>query len=101
MAAMSKQAPSAESLGWAWVDREIWTDCMLAALATVSKYNFATAGLFSIIKAWQVASQSRRGNYRLESRVRENRTHGSEGGEVKLPDPYRLHKFKFQRRTDS
>jgi len=29
---MSKQAPSTESLGWAWVDREIWTDRMLAAL---------------------------------------------------------------------
>lgn len=32
MAVMSKQVPSAESLGWAWVDREIWTDRMLAAL---------------------------------------------------------------------
>src|SRR5439155_11453792 len=30
------------------------------------------------------------GNQRLESRVRENRTHGSEGGEANcFPDPYR------------
>ena len=29
-------------------------------------------------------------NQRLESRVRENRTHGSEGGEAKaFPTPYR------------
>ena len=28
-----------------------------------------------------LASQSRCGNHRLESRVRENRTHGSEGGD--------------------
>ena len=28
-------------------------------------------------------------NHQLESRVRENRTHGSEGGERELPYPYR------------
>lgn len=28
-------------------------------------------------------------NQQLESRVRENRPHGSEGGEGDLPDPYR------------
>ena len=35
-----------------------------------------------------VCSHSRCGNHQLESRVRENRMHGSEGGEVTLPDPY-------------
>jgi hypothetical protein len=30
-------------------------------------------------------------NQQLESRVRENRKHGSEGGEGNLPDPYQKH----------
>ena len=38
-------------------------------------------GLFTMTEARALASQSRCGNPRLESRVRENRTHGSEGGE--------------------
>jgi hypothetical protein len=42
---------------------------------------FAAQGLFTIIAARVLASQSRCGNHRLESRVRENRTHGSEGGD--------------------
>jgi hypothetical protein len=48
-------------------------------------------GLFTRVAARALASQSRCGNHRLESRVRENRMHGSEGGEAQaLPDPYRL-----------
>jgi hypothetical protein len=42
---------------------------------------FANLGLFIMDTAWARASQSRCGNHWLESRVRENRTHGSEGGE--------------------
>ncbi len=42
---------------------------------------FASLGLFTMVEAHAEASQPRRGNYRLESRVRENRLHGSEGGE--------------------
>ena len=41
----------------------------------------ASQGLFTIIAARVLASQSRCGNHRLESCVRENRTHGSEGGD--------------------
>jgi RNA-directed DNA polymerase len=43
---------------------------------------FAAQGLFTMTAAWKLASQSRCGNHRLESRVRENRTHGSEGGDA-------------------
>jgi hypothetical protein len=38
-------------------------------------------GCSPLIVAGVLASQSRSGNHRLESRVRENRTHGSEGGD--------------------
>jgi hypothetical protein len=40
--------------------------------------------------ASELARHPRWGNQRLESRMRENRTYGSEGGEGRtLPDPYR------------
>src|ERR687892_772992 len=42
-------------------------------------------GLFTRVAARALASQSRCGNHRLESRVRENRMHGSEGGEGASP----------------
>ena len=49
-----------------WIDRSIWTDCMLAALETALKERrqwpnkyFAEAGLFTMKEAWQKASQSR------------------------------------------
>jgi len=41
---------------------------------------FANAGLFALHTAWQSARQSRCRNHRLESRMRENRPYGSEGG---------------------
>jgi hypothetical protein len=51
---------------------------------------FAARGLFTLCAAHAQARHSRCGNQRLESRVRENRMHGSEGGEgTTLPDPYR------------
>jgi hypothetical protein len=43
---------------------------------------FTKYGLFTMKEAHAMACQSRWGNSRLESRVRENRTHGLEGGEV-------------------
>jgi group II intron maturase len=46
---------------------------------------FADAELFALHTAWQTARHPRLGNYRLESRVRENRTHGSAGGEGASP----------------
>src|SRR5439155_22323695 len=52
---------------------------------------FAEHGLFTLTTAHYHARHSRSGTQRLESRVRENRTHGSEGGEAtSLPYPYRL-----------
>ena len=42
---------------------------------------FAQAGLLALNTAWQTARHSRRGNCRPESRMRENRPCGSEGGE--------------------
>src|SRR5215470_2606435 len=42
--------------------------------------SFANAKLFALHTAWQSARQSRRRNHRLESRMRENRPYGSEGG---------------------
>src|SRR5699024_4489384 len=42
---------------------------------------FAVVRRFTYRAACQPASQPRCGNHRLESRVRENRTHGSEGGD--------------------
>jgi RNA-directed DNA polymerase len=51
---------------------------------------FAAQGLFTLHAAFEQARHSRCGNQRLESRMRENRTYGSEGGEGHpLPDPYR------------
>ena len=46
---------------------------------------FAAQGLFTLHEAYVQASQSRCGNHRPESRVRENRQHGSEGGEGESP----------------
>jgi group II intron maturase len=43
---------------------------------------FAAPGLFTLQTTHATARHSRCGNRQLESRVRENRTHGSEGGEA-------------------
>ncbi len=53
-------------------------------LADQKRWNnafFADAGLFALHTAWLAARHPRCGNHRLESRMRENRTCGSEGGE--------------------
>ena len=76
----------------------VWAERMLAALGNgvkggkcsheVANAFFAERGLFTIREALILACQSRWGNHRLESRVRENRMHGSEGGEGLLfPTP--------------
>jgi hypothetical protein len=53
-----------------------------------STASFAAHGPFTLHAAYAQARHSRCGNQRLESRVRENRMHGSEGGEGHtLPDP--------------
>jgi len=43
---------------------------------------FADQGLFTLATALEHARHSRWGNQRLESRMRENRPYGSEGGEA-------------------
>jgi RNA-directed DNA polymerase len=43
---------------------------------------FAELGLYSLEQAWADARQSFRCNHQPESRMRENRTYGSEGGET-------------------
>src|SRR6266545_5502050 len=63
--------------------RSEWSACW-RRWVTASKETrvfFAGYGLFTRIAICGLASQSRWGNHRLESRVRENRTHGSEGGD--------------------
>ena len=44
---------------WAWVDRSLWTERMLAALDNGVKGNFAAPGLFTMTEARLLASQSR------------------------------------------
>ena len=77
----------------------LWTSRMLAALETRVKggrwYSirwpnayFHESGLFSMHAARQLAGQSsRRQDRQLESRVREIRTHGSEGGAAQSNAP--------------
>ena len=65
---------------------------------------FASLGLFTMYEAHAEASRSRWGNYRLESRVRENRTHGSEGGESlekALLYPYNCHGWQILKQLKS
>ena len=69
--------------------------CCLADQMRWTNAFFADAGLFALHTAWQEARCSRWGNRQLESRVRENRTHGSEGGAAKpsLPlSPRRIYR---------
>ena len=89
----AKQVGEAEAR-WVWAEPCVWTDRMLTALETGVKGGqwfslirwpnvyFAGRGLFSLKHAHASACQSSlREHYRPESRMRENRTSGSEGGE--------------------
>ena len=60
-----------KGFGRCLADQKRWTNAF-----------FAAAGLFTMHEAWQRASRSRWGNHPLESRMRENRLYGSEGGEA-------------------
>src|SRR5271168_5353676 len=64
---------------------------MVSALVTASRRripSFAKFLLFTLSAVRYRARRPRCGNQRLESRVRENRQHGSEGGEAKVfPTP--------------
>ena len=75
-----------------------WMDRLVSALANGVKGGtwqrvqgchpfYAISGLLALSAARQTARHSL--NHRLESRMRENRPYGSEGGEANgLPDPY-------------
>ncbi len=69
----------ADQSRWAWVEHCVWTPCMLAALEHGVKGGkwpnafFVAHGLFDMEAARAVT-------HRPESRVREIRTLGSEGG---------------------
>jgi hypothetical protein len=80
---------------WSWVEPRVWTERMLAALTQGVKggnwYSlinirwptafFAEHGLFSLRHAHVLVRQSsRRSNHQPESRMREIRPSGSEGG---------------------
>src|SRR5271156_1322450 len=63
---------------------------MASALATASKESLLSRGflLFTLSTVRYRARRPRCGNQRPESRVRENRQHGSEGGEARaFPTP--------------
>src|ERR1700689_1403575 len=87
--AKTEEDPTAWKL--TWVEATIWTDCMVSALGNGVKgglkASFARLGLFTQNTAPERARHSRWGNQRLESRMRENRTYGSEGGEAKASPP--------------
>ena len=87
--ARAKQVAETGGREWSWVEASVWTERMLAALGNGVQGHavvfFATPGLVTLLAVQAQASQSRCSNHRLESRMRENRTYGSEGGEVAYP----------------
>src|SRR5262249_24914201 len=77
-AVLHKQTWRRAGMGLALADHLRWPNAF-----------FAQAGLLELHTVWQIARHSRSRNRRLESRIRENRPYGSEGGEGStLPDPY-------------
>jgi hypothetical protein len=80
-----------ESQRWSYVEASFPPDRMVSAPGNGVKEGhafLAKPGLLTLYGGRERARHSRCGNQRLESRVRENRTHGSEGGEAKaFPTP--------------
>jgi hypothetical protein len=81
-----------------WAEGLIWPDRLVSALATASKGYIAIApsrlmGCSPFTQPMSEARHSRCGNQRLESRMRENRTYGSEGGEGPHPFPTPIKNF--------
>jgi hypothetical protein len=80
-----------ESQRWSYVEASFPPDRMVSAPGNGVKEGhafLAKPGLLTLYGGRERARHSRCGNQRLESRVRENRTHGSERGEAKaFPTP--------------
>jgi hypothetical protein len=81
---------------WLWVEASVWANRMLAALGNGVRggkwHSFAGqmpsslyTGFSPCTKPMFWRASPDEGNYRLESCVRENRTHRSEGGEDGSP----------------
>ena len=97
---------------WSWVETSVWTERMLAApgngveggkkTTDVGQTPSSLCLAFSpCMKPTYWRANPDEEDHRLESRVRENRTHGSEGGEdLVLPDPYQGRAFLGCRRGD-
>jgi len=92
VSAKAKQAGEARPLDWVGVERTVWTERMLEALengvkggATITYAGptapFGTLGISAFTIPIAPCSSPREDNHRLESRMRENRTSGSEGGD--------------------
>ena len=81
----SKQAGDIQAR-WAWVEPAVWTERMLTALCRAGAVQSGDGPRLG-------ASVREAVNHRPESRMREIRTSGSEGGETGrtgLPYPYRM-----------
>jgi len=92
----TKQAGEACSDRWSWVERTVWTERMLEALEKGVKggvwfslritsagqtNTFGTLGILAFMMPIVPYSSPHEVNHRLESRMREIRLSGSEGGE--------------------
>ena len=82
---------SAEGNRWAWVEASVWTERMVSALDNGVKGSKNTMpssrkqACLPCTRPGLKRDTPDEGNYRLESRMRENRTYGSEGGEGESP----------------
>ena len=76
-----------ERLRWSWAEPSVWTERMLSALENGVKGGgafFVSQGLFTRLRTYEPIRQSVT-VHQLESRMREIRLSGSEGGETDNP----------------
>jgi len=89
--ARAKQMTGTESQGWSYVSAPLPTDRMVSAPGNGVREGHRLPRKTRAphpVRRPERARHPRWGNQRLESRVRENRTHGSDGGEAKaFPTP--------------
>ncbi len=79
----TKQTGETPNRKWEWVERTVWTDRMLEALDKGVKggNTLGTLGVLAFTMPIVPCSSPREVNRRPESRMREIRMSGSEGGE--------------------